>query len=52
MTTITIDNYRKRNKEQKQRNYIKYEAKKIKSENLTRSIREKTNIAILKKKNI
>ena len=40
------DSYRKSNKEKKQNTYTKSEAKKIKSNNLTRSHKDKLNIAI------
>ena len=46
------DNYRKGNKGKEQRNYTKNKAEKIKSDNFTGSIREKSNfaMAILKKR--
>ena len=43
MSNSKSDNYRIGNKEKKQRNHNKHEAKKIKSNNLTRSNREKYN---------
>ena len=43
--TIAIEPlYRKENKEKKQRSYTKNKAKKIKSDNCTRSNREQSNI--------